>query len=281
MHALHRLGAFALASAGSALSLAQINHAASEAAQVVSPGAAVSAQMSPHLAAISTKAFQAHASTIATVRQQTLTPQHLAKFDTPQRAQLNRSVERLVQANKVFEAKEATMRPKQRLLADLQIELATNSLRKTASVNMTDSATPHVLLLGPDQLSIGAERAALSINKPPLGVDVYVQPNGAKQADAMDVYVLPIGVIEYPVDLEVTQIRNVIDGLMFRNPTSPAHGDLEPGYVYAVWVGSRNAANAMAQLVRDRKVSYHTIDTNDWNGPFTITFDASEQVVAP
>jgi hypothetical protein len=96
----------------------------------------------------------------------------------------------------------------------------------------------------------------------------------------MDVYVLPIGVVQYGAELEPNQIRNVIEGLMFRTPTSPARGDLEPGYVYAVWVGSRNAVDAMAALVKQGKVTYRTINTSDRRGPFIITFDASEQVVA-
>lgn len=271
--------ALMLASAGHVIGYAQVGHAAAQ-AQYLGP-AASAAKPSPATAAKATLAFQARASTISKVRGQVLTPQQLGRFGAAQQAQVRTSVDHLQRANATFQSKAAAMSPKQRLLAGLQVDLATSALRTASLVQSPGTPEAQMLLDGSTRLSIGADAAAKATGKPVHDVEVFVDPFGPKPAEPMDVYVLPIGLVEYPELLSTGQIVGTLDELKFNNPTSPARGEMVPGYIYAVWVGTRNAAAAMAQLVAQKKVKYHTIDTNDIQGAFTITFEAKERVVAP
>jgi hypothetical protein len=249
-------------------------------AQYLGP-AASAANPPPALAAKATVAFQGRASTISKVSQQVLTPQQLGRFAVAQQAQVRSSVEHLDNANRTFQAHAEAMRPKQRVLAGLQVDLATNALRTAALMKAPGVPEAQLLLDNSLRLSAGADAAAQATQKPAHDVAVFVQPAGKTPAEAMDVYVLPIGVVEYPEFIKSGQITSALDELKFNNPTSPARGDMEPGYIYAVWVGTRHASAAMAKLVLERKVKYHTIDSSDMKGGFTITFEATERVVAP
>lgn len=272
-------GALVLAISSPATCPAQLGHSAAQ-AQYMGP-AASAAKPSPAMVAKAKVPFQARASTISMVSKQALTPQQLGRFAVAQQALVRTSVDHLERANGAFQAHATAMRPKQRLLAELQVDLATNALRTAALTKAPSTPEAQLLLDNSIRLSTGANTAAQAIQRLAHDVEIFVQPTGGTPAEAMDVYVLPIGVVEYPDSLRSGQIASALNELKFNNPTSPSRGDLEPGYIYAVWVGTRHATAGMAKLVLERKVKYHTIDTADMTGSFTITFEAGERVVAP
>ena len=166
------------------------------------------------------------------------------------------ATDRVSRANQIFELQAPGMSPRQRVLAEAQVDLAGRALRSAT----VDPAA----LRAADSVAASAESYARMVTQAPRRLQVIVKPARAGQiAEPMDVYVLPIGLVEYGELTDVTKIRNVLQTLKFVNPTSPSTGDLEAGIPYAVWIGPRNATETMAQLVSNHGVlRYRSVDAS-------------------
>lgn len=239
----------------------------------------------PRLSTMNTAAFKARDAEIQKMRLQLRESapgkNGMSETSKLRHVELQDAADSLARANKAFELNAMKMSPRRRALAELQVDITTQHLQ-AATVNQKLAVAQLFGTKDPSAvMAAQTEAFAHALSLPPRKLRVLVRPAGTHQsAESMDVYVLPIGVAEYGAATEQSKIRNLIEVLKFSTPTSPAEGELEPGFTYAVWIGQRNAADKMAELVHKAAVHYRPVDASrELLGD--LTFDESEQVHAP
>jgi len=205
-----------------------------------------------------------------------------ARLAGTDKARLLGATDQIERANAIFEARAATMSPRQRVIAEAQIELAGQTLRNADSTALAGAKTRELTLGAVDAVTASTESLARAVSLPPRRLTVIVKPTvGGQPAEAMDVYVIPRGFIVAGDQLDVSKIQRVLEIASFTKPTSPSSGELVAGIPYAVWIGPRNAFDAMARLIKaqgvknSRSVDASRAQLDD------LVFEASDKIVAP
>lgn len=196
-----------------------------------------------------------------------------------QQASLLAASHRVETANRVFEASAATMTPRQRALASFQIDAASASIRSAATpgAEMQVQGVRTSVAVADEAEAFSRRIASGSVS--PRHVTVHVRSAApGRPAKPLAVYVLPLGLMEYGPYADEAQLRNLLNHLRFAEPTSPSHGDVEPGFRYAVWVGPEHEMQSMATLVKTGSpIRFKIVDATAGTAAI-VTFDESDQI---
>ncbi|SEB10089.1 hypothetical protein [Variovorax sp. YR216] len=234
--------------------------------------------VSPKAAAVSPEVFRYQGVEI----QRTRAMVSNASLKDADKARLLGATDQVERANAIFAANAARMSPRQRVLAEAQVELAGKTLRNADSSAFADATRRQSTLGAVDTIAASTESFARAVSLPPRKLTVIVKPTPqGRPAEAMDVYVIPRGFMVAGDQLDLSKIRRILETLSFTTPTSPASGELEAGIPYAVWIGPRNAFDSMARLIQaqgvrnSRSVDATRAQLDD------LVFEASDKVVGP
>lgn len=198
-----------------------------------------------------------------------------------QQASLLAASHRVETANRVFEARAATMTPRQRALASFQIDAASASIRSAATPGAEMQVQGVRTSVAVADEAEAFSRRIASGSASPRRVTVHVRSAAPERpAKPLAVYVLPLGLMEYGPYADEAQLRNLLNHLRFTEPTSPSHGDVEPGFRYAVWVGPEHEMPSMATLVKTGSpIRFKIVDATAETAAI-VTFDESDQIRA-
>lgn len=197
------------------------------------------------------------------------------------RQRLDVAAARLQLAERALARQAEAMTPRERVMAQVQLGIATERLK----LAVTEQGGRSGLALSSavraaDEASASAQRAPGSQRR---SVTVRVSaagPAGASPAP-LEVYAVPLGVVHYVGTLSDAKLRNLLDLGRFAQRTSPATDELETGGDYAVWIAAPNRLEAVAQLLRQRGLSsYRKIGAQDV-APITLDFIETDQVRLP
>jgi hypothetical protein len=233
----------------------------------------------PGVRSLAPLVFQSHRADIASARTEVQRSFGLNQLSVQQLQSLQAATSRLDNANAVFETRAATMSPRQRALAALQIEAGTAQIR---SAIVSTSGDP----LGAFQASVALAADADAFSKHfasgPRRLKVVVRPSSpGTTARPLAVYVLPLGLVRYGPSTDESKLRNLIDALAFTQPTSPSLGEVEAGLRYAVWLGPRHSVELMARMIKNGATpKYISVDATPASLADVI-FNESDQVRAP
>jgi hypothetical protein len=202
---------------------------------------------------------------------------------------LRSAADDLERANAIFVAQSVAMTPRQCALAAFQMEAATAQVRTAATGRSRDPGVSSKALAAGVEMADEAEQFARNLEPPtpprlkptPRKFKVSVQSNlPGRTPEALTVYVLPKGLFTYGPAVEERKLFNLLGVLALPKLTTPAMGDLEPGITYAVWIGPRNSAKLMANLVKSGTIDrFKTIDASAERLE-EVTFEESDKVVA-
>lgn len=242
-----------------------------------------------------TPAFAQYKAEIATTQAQVEQSRVLA---APTAQALKVAGHRVERASVVFESREATMSPRQRALAALQIEAATDGIRAAVSPPLLPAsgtgqgravaitaATQGRAVEASTAIAADLENFARTMGAEPRPqwLKVVVRPSQPQgTAPPLAVYVLPLGLFLYAHTVEESKLHYLIEILKFPQPTSPAVGDIERGIRYAVWVGPQHATRDMALMVRRGGVKkYSMVDANAFVEGTELTFNEADHARLP
>lgn len=155
-------------------------------------------------------------------------------------------------AEKTLAKQAGAMSPRERAMAEVQLDIATEKLK----VALDEQGGRSGLAIASAQRAADEAAASARRASPQRRVEVTVEP-----AATLEVYAVPLGVIQYVGTLSDSKLRNLLDLGRFSNRTTPASGLLETGGTYAVWVAPPDRLDAVIQLLRQRMLTtYRKVD---------------------
>lgn len=196
------------------------------------------------------------------------------------RLRLSGAATQLERAQQSLAAQSNALSPRERGMAQVQIDIAVERL----NVAVTEQGGRGGLALS--SATRAAEEASAIASRAPgsqrRAITVRVSPARDGTAPApLEVYAVPLGVVNYVGTLSDAKLHNVLDLGRFAQRTSPAVDQLETGGDYAVWIALPDRLAAVMQLLRQRGLTaYRKVAAHD-STPITLDFTESDQLRLP
>lgn len=166
-------------------------------------------------------------------------------------ALLRATADQLLDAQRALAREAGAMSPRERAMAEAQLDIAAEKLQ----VALAEQGGRSGLAAASAQRAADEAGASASRRGQRRRVEVTVEP-----AAALEVYAVPLGVLQYVGTLSDPKLRTLLDLGRFRNPTTPSADTLETGGDYAVWVAPPDRIDAVMQLLRQRGLRpYRTV----------------------
>lgn len=173
----------------------------------------------------------------------------------------------------------ANLSRRERAIAEAQLGLAQEALQQALD---NRGSTRGNDLSEAQSATSGAQTSLAQAGTIRRRVEVRVSPEvEGGRAPVLEVYALPLALLNLAPVVPENKLRNVLDLLRFSQHTSPAVDQLETDGDYAVWVAPPNRLDAVLQLVRQRGVTMYRKVRSKAPGAVTLVFSATEQVVLP
>lgn len=203
--------------------------------------------------------------------------QRLPDADPGEQARLRELAAALLAAERDLAQQAGQLSPRERAVAEAQIDVAAARL-KTAATEPSGSRGTALAAVAQATATAGsaARQTPGAVRRRVEVVVTPTQPGGP--AAPLDVYALPLGVLLHAHLLSEAHVRQLLETLRFKRPTSPSVDQLESGGNYALWVATPDQTAAMTTLVHSRSpFAYRTIKASDTE-PGTIEFSEASQV---
>lgn len=178
-------------------------------------------------------------------------------------AALRATADRLLDAERALAREVGAMSPRERAMAEVQLDIAAEKLE----VALVEQGGRSGLAIANAQRAADEASASAVRRGTRRRVEVTVEP-----AAALEVYAVPLGVLQYVGTLSDPKLRTLLDLGRFRNPTTPSADTLETGGDYAVWVTPPDRLDAVMQLLRQRSLRpYRTVPGRE-DGEIVLRF---------
>lgn len=159
--------------------------------------------------------------------------------------------DQLLDAERALAREIEAMSPRERAMAAVQIDIAAEKLQ----VALAEQGGRSGLAVASAQRAADEASASAARRGTRRRVEVTVEP-----AAVLEVYAVPLGVLQYVGTLSDAKLRTLLDLGRFPNPTTPSADTLETGGDYAVWVAPPGRLDAVMQLLRQHGLQpYRTV----------------------